>query len=214
MNTAIANIRYNYSKQVLLESDALGNPIAQFGKWWQEAIHAEIDEVNAMTLATASPEGVPTARIVLLKDYSDKGFMFFTNYQSNKAQDLERNPKASLVFFWKELERQVRISGTVSRVDAAESDFYFNSRPEESRIGAISSPQSRVIETRQWIDEQFEKNKTLLAGKSVQRPDYWGGYLVSPTVVEFWQGRPSRLHDRLRYTLLPDSQWKLERLAP
>ena len=214
MKSEIAGIRHNYSKQVLLEPGAHNNPIKQFDKWWQEARHAEIDEVNAMTLATATPDGIPSARIVLLKDFSEAGFMFFTNYESFKAQQLEDNPKACLVFFWKELERQVRITGLVKRADPAESDTYFNSRPEDSRIGAFTSPQSRVIESRNWIDEQFEKNKKLLSGKSIKRPDYWGGYVVRPIIMEFWQGRPNRLHDRLQYTLQNNNEWNIERLAP
>lgn len=214
MKKEIADIRLNYSKNVLLESGVEKDPVRQFNKWWQEAIHSEIDEVNAMTLATASPDGIPSARIVLLKDFSEKGFLFFTNYESFKAQQLESNPKACVVFFWKELERQVRITGLVQRTGAEESDAYFNSRPEESRIGALTSPQSRVIESRNWIDEQFEKNKNLFTGKPIKRPDYWGGYIVRPVIMEFWQGRPGRLHDRLQYTLQNGNEWKIERLAP
>lgn len=214
MNSEIASIRQNYSKQILLETDADINPFKQFEKWWQEALHAEIDEVNAMTLATASPDGTPSARIVLLKDFSEKGFTFFTNYESNKAKQLESNPKGCLVFFWKELERQIRIMGSVHRAEASESDQYFNIRPEDSQIGVYTSPQSRVITSRNWIDEQFEKNKKLLAGKPIQRPHFWGGYIVRPENIEFWQGRPSRLHDRLRYTLQDNNEWKRERLAP
>ncbi len=214
MKKEIADIRLNYSKKTLLETGADPDPIKQFEKWWQEAIHSEIAEVNAMTLATCSSDSTPYARIVLLKDFSQSGFMFFTNYESHKAQQLEDNPRASLVFFWKELERQVRITGTVVRVNAKESDEYFNSRPEESRIGAITSPQSRVIENRLWIDHKFEENKMLLQGKAIKRPDYWGGYLVQPRIIEFWQGRPNRLHDRLQYTLENNREWKMERLAP
>lgn len=214
MNTEIANIRHNYSQKILLESDAEKNPFKQFEKWWQEATHAKIDEVNAMTLATATPEGIPFARIVLLKDFSEKGFTFFTNYGSRKAQQLEKNPHACLVFFWKELERQVRIYGAVQKADPSESDQYFRIRPEESRIGVYTSPQSQVIESREWLDNRFEKNKQLMSGKPIQRPDYWGGYIVLPHMIEFWQGRPSRLHDRLQYTLQDNHQWIVERLAP
>ncbi len=214
MKSEIAAIRLNYSKKVLLEADAEDDPVQQFDKWWQEAMRSEIEEVNAMTLATASPDGIPSARIVLLKDFSEKGFMFFTNYESFKAQQIDNNPKACLVFFWKELERQVRITGLVQKVTPAESDAYFQSRPEESRIGAITSPQSRVIESREWIDDRYEKNKKLLSGKPVKRPDYWGGYIVRPVIAEFWQGRPGRLHDRIQYTLQNNNEWKIERLAP
>ena len=214
MKSEIATIRLNYSKKVLLEDDAADDPVKQFDKWWQEAVLSEIDEVNAMTLATASPDGIPSARIVLLKDFSEKGFMFFTNYESFKAQQLDSNPKACLVFFWKELERQVRITGLVQKVTSEESNAYFQSRPEESRIGAVTSPQSRVIDSREWIDNRYEKNKKLLSGQMIKRPDYWGGYIVRPVIVEFWQGRPGRLHDRIQYTLQNNNEWKKERLAP
>ncbi len=207
-------MRINYSKKKLLEEELAADPVAQFNKWWQEAVLSEIDEVNAMTLATASADGIPSARIVLLKSFSEKGFVFFTNYESFKAQQIEDNPKACLVFFWKELERQVRITGLVKKVPAEESDSYFHSRPEISRIGAITSPQSRVIESREWIDAQFEKNNKILAGNHIERPDYWGGYVVRPIIIEFWQGRPGRLHDRLQYSLQNNNEWKIERLAP
>lgn len=210
----IAGLRINYSKKSLTESDVKSNPIQQFDIWWKEAVTSDILEVNAMTLATASSDGIPSARIVLLKDFSDKGFMFFTNYESFKAQQLAENPKACLVFFWKELERQVRITGLVQQTDLHESDAYFNSRPESSRIGAITSPQSRTIESREWIDNLYKKNTALLNGKEIKRPDYWGGYIVRPVIIEFWQGRPSRLHDRLQYTLQDNNEWKIERLAP
>lgn len=210
----IAEIRQRYAKKVLLEEEAAASPFVQFEIWWKEAIDAALEEVNAMTLATASNDGVPSARIVLLKDFSENGFMFFTNYESFKARQLEENPRACLVFFWKELERQVRITGLVKRTSVADSDEYFNMRPEESRIGAITSPQSRIIESRKWIDERYEKNRLHLTGKQFPRPDYWGGYIVRPIIMEFWQGRPSRLHDRLQYTLQDNNEWKRERLAP
>jgi len=214
MKKEIADIRINYSKKKLLEEDLETDPVRQFNIWWEEAVSSEIDEVNAMTLATASADGIPSARIVLLKNFSEKGFVFFTNYESFKAQQIEDNPKARLGFFWKELERQVRITGLVQKVPATESDLYFHSRPETSRIGAITSPQSRVIESRKWIDDAFEKNNKNMAGKVINRPGYWGGYIVRPIIVEFWQGRSSRLHDRLQYSLQNDNEWKVERLAP
>ena len=213
-NKSIADIRINYSRQNLLEADAAQDPIAQFAKWWKEAVESEILEVNAMTLATASTDGIPSARIVLLKDFSEKGFVFFTNYESFKGHQLADNPKACLVFFWKELERQVRITGLVQQVSASESNTYFHARPEGSQIGALTSPQSHVIENRQWLDDLYEKNMALFAGKKIERPDYWGGYIVRPVVIEFWQGRPSRLHDRLQYSLQDNNEWKIERLAP
>ena len=210
----IADIRREYSHQKLSEADADANAIKQFEKWWKEAVHSKIDEVNAMTLATASPDGLPSARVVLLKGFNEKGFSFFTNYESYKGQQLAENPKACLVFFWKELERQVRITGLVVKLSSKESDEYFMTRPEASRIGAWTSPQSRVIEDRKWIDEKFNKLVNEMEGTDIQRPPYWGGYLVKPVVIEFWQGRPGRLHDRLQYSLQDDGRWKIERLAP
>jgi pyridoxamine 5'-phosphate oxidase len=214
MSSTIADIRKDYKLRSLLEKDVEANAIRQFDKWWQEAIHSEIDEVNAMTLATASADGIPAARIVLLKGYDERGFVFFTNYESFKGLQLAENPRACLVFFWKELERQVRITGLVERVSAEESDIYFNSRPEGSRIGAWASPQSQVIESREWLEE---REKTLVkdfTGKPLSRPAHWGGYRVKPINMEFWQGRPSRLHDRIQYTLQGENTWKIERLAP
>jgi pyridoxamine 5'-phosphate oxidase len=214
MQTDIASIRKTYSKKKLSEDKAATNPIKQFDKWWKQAVASDIDEVNAMTLATASAEGVPSARIVLLKDFSEKGFSFFTNYNSFKGQQLADNPKACLVFFWKELERQVRITGLIEKLSAEANDAYFNSRPAESRIGAIASPQSQVIENREWLDTNYKQLKKELKKEIIQRPNHWGGYLVKPVIIEFWQGRPGRLHDRLQYTLTEKGNWKIERLAP
>lgn len=214
MHNIIADIRRDYSHKSLSENDVDPNAIKQFEKWWVEAVHSKIDEVNAMTLATASIDGLPSARIVLLKEYSEKGFVFFTNYESYKAQQLAENPKACLVFFWKELERQVRITGLIEKIGVKQSDEYFQSRPESSRIGAWASPQSRVIEDRSWLDEKFNELVNKMEGTAIPRPPYWGGYIVKPVVVEFWQGRPSRLHDRIQYTLEENGEWKIERLAP
>lgn len=208
----IAAIRVSYSKKELTEKAAAPSPFQQFGIWWQEAVAAQIDEVNAMTLATASADGIPSARIVLLKDYNQEGFIFFSNYESFKGKQLTENPRACLVFFWKELERQVRITGLVESISPADSDTYFQSRPLDSRIGAVTSPQSHVIESREWLQEKFTENKTRL-GENVVRPDYWGGYIVRPVIMEFWQGRPNRLHDRLQYNMV-ENNWKIERLAP
>ncbi|RYZ16497.1 MAG: pyridoxamine 5'-phosphate oxidase, partial [Sphingobacteriales bacterium] len=199
--TSIADIRKDYRLQSLNESEA-GSPLWLFGKWWKEAIAAQIDEVNAMTLATASADGVPSARIVLLKGFDEKGFVFYTNYNSFKGQQLEENPRATLVFFWKELERQVRITGVVSKTSEEESDTYYNSRPEGSRLGAWASPQSQVIENREWLEEKGREYQAKFAGQPVPRPAHWGGYRVKPVTVEFWQGRSSRLHDRLQFSLL------------
>jgi pyridoxamine 5'-phosphate oxidase len=214
MPISIADLRKEYSSQSLLETDVAPSPVTQFSIWWQQALNSVIDEVNAMTLATASCDGLPSARIVLLKGFSEDGFVFFTNYKSYKAMQLEENPKACLVFFWKELERQVRIMGLVKKVSTEESDSYFHSRPKYSRIGALASPQSQVIESRQWIDEEFVKLVEEYKDKDPQRPSHWGGYSIKPIIMEFWQGRPSRLHDRIQYTLEENGEWKIERLAP
>lgn len=214
MSNNIADIRKEYKLQTLAENDVLKDPIAQFDKWWQEAVHAGIDEVNAMTLATASADGMPDARIVLLKGFDTKGFSFFTNYNSSKGHQLLENPRATLVFFWKELERQVRISGLVSLVSEKISEEYFNSRPEGSRLGAWASPQSEVIESRGWLEDNEKKLREEWNGTSVTRPPHWGGYLVKPVRMEFWQGRPSRLHDRILFSLQTNGQWKIQRLAP
>ena len=214
MTVNIADIRKNYSQKKLSEKKADANPMKQFAKWWKQAAASKIDEVNAMTLATASQDGVPAARIVLLKGVDENGFIFFTNYGSFKGQQLIENPKACLVFFWKELERQVRITGLVEKISTAASDEYFHSRPEGSQLGAIASPQSRIIENREWLDKHFKKLKKQLKNEIIQRPEHWGGYIVKPVIIEFWQGRPSRLHDRLQYSLQETGEWKIERLAP
>lgn len=214
MNKNIADIRRDYSHKSLSENDVDTNAIKQFKRWWEEAVNSKVDEVNAMVLATASIDALPSARIVLLKEFTEKGFVFFTNYESYKAQQLAENPKACLVFFWKELERQVRITGLIEKVSGQQSDEYFQSRPESSRIGAWASPQSRVIESRNWLDEKFNALVNKMEGNSSARPPHWGGYIVKPVVIEFWQGRPSRLHDRIQYTLEENGEWKIERLAP
>ena len=212
--SSIASIRKDYKQQTLLEQDVHEDPFKQFGKWWEEATKSQIDEINAMTLATASRDGLPSARIVLLKGYDEKGFVFFTNYESYKGMQLMDNPRACLVFFWKELERQVRITGVVEKLGPKENDEYFNSRPEGSRIGAHASPQSHLIADRKWLEENEIKIRSELEGKEIKRPDHWGGYCVKPVSIEFWQGRPNRLHDRIQYSLLEGGGWKVERLAP
>ena len=214
MNTDIAGIRKNYSQQTLSEDSVEQDAIRQFDKWWQEAVASGIDEVNAMTVATSSVDGLPSARIVLLKGFSDKGFIFFTNYNSYKGKQLADNPKACLVFFWKELERQVRITGIVEKVAGKDSDNYFHSRPAGSQLGAVASPQSEVIESREWLENRYRELEKNNNGATVERPAHWGGYLVKPVLVEFWQGRSSRLHDRLEYSLEENGSWKIQRLAP
>jgi pyridoxamine 5'-phosphate oxidase len=215
MNPSIADLRQDYSSQSLLETDVAPDPIVQFDKWWQQALASEIVEPNAMTLATASSDGMPSARIVLLKGFDQSGFVFFTNYKSYKGMQLEENPKACLVFFWKELERQVRIVGIVKKLNEEDSDEYFHSRPIGSRLGAWASPQSQVIESRNWLDNHYlEVASQFKEEEGIQRPRHWGGYIVQPVIIEFWQGRPSRLHDRIQYTLQENGNWKIERLAP
>lgn len=210
MPSSIADIRKDYRLKELSETNANQNAIDQFKVWWQEAVDSELEEVNAMTLATASADGLPSARIVLLKGFDQSGFTFFTNYNSFKAQQLAENPRACLVFFWKELERQVRVTGLIQKTDTATSDEYFNTRPEGSRIGAIASPQSQVIADRKWLEKKVEEVKQK---QLINRPDHWGGYIVKPVTIEFWQGRSSRLHDRLLYTC-EEGGWKIQRLAP
>ena len=214
MNKNIAGIRKDYQMQSLLETGVADDPFVQFDSWWDDAVKSELNEINAMTLATASATGMPSARIVLLKSVSEAGFVFFTNYNSQKGKELLENPRACLVFFWKELERQIRITGSVEKVSAEESDEYFNSRPEGSRIGAWASPQSSVIESREIIEINLANYARQFAKGEIARPPHWGGYIVIPSVIEFWQGRPNRLHDRIQYSKITDGSWKIERLAP
>jgi pyridoxamine 5'-phosphate oxidase len=210
---SIADIRKDYKMRSLAEADTAADPFEQFSRWWEEAVASNIEEVNAMTLATANKAGKPSARIVLLKGMNDEGFEFFTNYQSQKAKDMAENQNAALVFFWKELERQVRIEGTVSKTTAAVSDAYFGRRPHESRIGAWSSPQSEPIASREVLDGYVADTRQKFEGKEITRPPFWGGYIVKPVLVEFWQGRPNRLHDRIEY-ILENGRWVKRRLAP
>ncbi len=210
----IADIRKEYMLHSFLETDAAADPFTQFSAWWEAALRSQVEEVNACTLATASPEGIPSARIVLLKGYDENGFVFFTNYESSKGRALTANPRACMVFFWKELERQVKIEGTATRLSDAENDDYYFSRPVGSQIGAWASPQSRVIESRRVIEDQVQRLEEKFAAQPITRPPHWGGFRIRPSLMEFWQGRPSRLHDRLQYRRLENDSWILERLAP
>lgn len=210
----IADIRTDYKLKELNDTDVDSNAINQFTKWWSDATESKIDEINAATLATATLTGKPSARTVLLKGYDEKGFIFFTNYNSHKGADLAENPQACLVFFWKELQRQVRIEGLVEKVSEADSDAYFNSRPIGSRIGACASPQSKIIQSRKEIEDNVERLNQQFADGNIPRPLHWGGYIIKPQLIEFWQGRPSRLHDRIQYSLDNNGGWKTDRLAP
>ncbi len=210
----IADIRTDYTLISFDEKDLLANAFEQFEIWFDEAIKAEVLEPNAMTLATISPSGFPSARIVLLKGIEANGLEFFTNYQSNKGNDIDSNNKVALVFFWPELQRQVRVVGTAQKMSDEKSDLYFNSRPLGSRIGAHASPQSKVIPNRVLLEESVKKMEALFSEEPLLRPINWGGYVVNPISFEFWQGRSSRLHDRFIYTLQIDNNWKIERLAP
>ena len=209
----IANIRKDYIQGVLSEQDVFPDAIQQFEKWWSEAIASEIEEPNAMTVATINEQGFPSARIVLVKDISDEGFSFFSNYNSDKGQQISAQDRVALLFFWKELERQVRIEGTIEKLSDADSDAYFASRPRGSKIAAWSSPQSEIIADRSVLDQRVQQYEEKFQNQDVPRPPHWGGYLVRPLSIEFWQGRSSRMHDRLKY-IKEGNGWKIERLAP
>ncbi len=210
----IADIRKDYMLAALDEDIVGHDPIAFFQKWFSQAQEAHITEVNAMSLATADSHGIPHARIVLLKGLDPHGFVFFTNYDSAKGRDMNANPHAALVFFWKELERQVRIEGIIEKVSPGESDAYFQSRPAGSRIGAWASPQSEEIPDRNILDKNYSKYEAEFSNKDIPRPIYWGGYRVIPNHIEFWQGRPSRMHDRILFTKNEEGTWNRSRLAP
>jgi pyridoxamine 5'-phosphate oxidase len=209
----IAELRTEYARESLNDGDVARDPVVQFSRWFQEALNSGFTEPNAMTLATAGASGRPSARIVLLKDYDERGFTFFTNYESRKGEELAINPHAALLFHWVELERQVRIEGRVERVAAAESDEYYRSRPLGSRLGAWASPQSRVLARREELEARLVEIGSRY-GEDPPRPPHWGGYRLVPDLLEFWQGRPSRLHDRVRYAREASGPWRIERLAP
>ncbi len=209
---SIASLRREYMGESLDEADVAADPCTQFQRWFDEALRAELPLPNAMTLATAAAGGAPSARIVLLKGFDRGGFVFYTNYRSRKGRELAENPRAALLFHWAELEREVRVEGGIEQVSAAESDDYFASRPLGSRHAAIASPQSEIVASRTVLEEKFAAAANA-HGEAAQRPPHWGGYRLRPATVEFWQGRPNRLHDRLLY-VRDGERWSLRRLAP
>jgi pyridoxamine 5'-phosphate oxidase len=211
---AIADIRREYARARLSEKDLSHDPIVEFARWFAEAQESQVGDVNAMTLATASAGGAPSARIVLLKGFDDRGFVFFTDYRSRKGTELEANPRAALVFYWGELERQVRITGTVWRTTLEESQAYFESRPLNSRLGAWVSQQSQVIPSRESLESGLREVEERYPEGKVPLPPYWGGFRLRPDEIEFWQGRESRLHDRIRYLRREGAEWRVDRLSP
>jgi len=213
MKEFINRLRSEYSKESLDESTVAKSPELQFDAWFREAVEAKVHESNAMVLSTASRDGKPSARVVLLRNYSAEGFVFYTNYNSRKAQEIAANPFAALTFFWPELERQVRVEGRLVKQQAEESDRYFMSRPRSSRLGAWASPQSELLPGREALNELLKKAEERFKDQEVPRPDWWGGYVLQPDRVEFWQGRPSRLHDRVCY-MKQEGGWHVGRLAP
>ena len=210
----LSQLRKDYTLHSLNEDDVNNSPVIQFEKWWKDATDTAILEMNAMTVATTGNDGMPDARIVLLKGVDEKGFVFFTNYNSTKSKQLEQNGNCCLLFFWKELERQVRITGVAEKISATESITYFNSRPEGSKLGAWASPQSTVVAGKAMLIETYQYYAERFKHGEIPKPPHWGGYRVKPVRIEFWQGRPSRMHDRILYTKAPEGNWKIERLAP
>jgi pyridoxamine 5'-phosphate oxidase len=210
----LQDMREVYASAELSENSVKADPIKQFTLWFDEAQEAKVPEQNAMTLSTATHDGRPSARIVLLKGYSDAGFVFFTNYLSRKGKEIGKNPMGALTFFWPSLERQVRIEGVLEKVSKEESERYFHSRPKDSQVGAMASPQSQEIPDRAFLEKKWEELIAAYDGKEVPKPSYWGGYLLKPRLIEFWQGRPSRLHDRILYKKIDNKNWKKVRLAP
>ena len=215
MSKDLSNYRKSYEKQELLEVNCPDNPMELFKKWFLNADNSEIvEESNAMTISTIGKDNFPKSRVVLLKKYTWEGFIFYTNYNSEKGEAIQENNHVCLSFFWPGLEQQIIIKGKAEKIAKNLSDGYFESRPDGSKLGAWASDQSEVVTSREELDEKLKTYQQQYAGKEIPRPPYWGGFLVKPVSIEFWQGRPNRMHDRIRYTLLADFSWKLERLAP
>ena len=215
MQKDLSDYRKSYEKSELTEENVKENPLEQFQKWFHEVEASDgVDEPNAMTVSTIGLDGFPKSRVVLMKKFTFEGFIFYTNYQSEKGKAIAANPAVCLSFFWPNMERQVIVKGTAEKIAENLSDGYFESRPTGSQLGAIVSDQSEVVPSREYLEKELNNLERKYDGKEIQRPDYWGGYLVRPISIEFWQGRPNRLHDRIRYTLQEDFDWKIERLAP
>jgi pyridoxamine 5'-phosphate oxidase len=213
MPPSIGDLRRDYARARLDEASVAPDPLVEFARWFEEAVRAEARDTNAMTLATAAPDGAPSARIVLLKGFDERGFVFFTDYRSRKGSELSQNPRAALVFYWPELERQVRITGTTAPTAREESEAYFRSRPRGSRLSAWISHQSQPIASRQQLEAQIPQLESRYPGDDIPRPPYWGGFRLQPDSIEFWQGRTNRLHDRIHYVRTLDG-WRIERLSP
>ena len=209
----INTLRHDFSSQTLDEKDVNADPIMQFEKWFKEAVDSKVHEPNAMTVCTATKEGKPSARILLLRNFNESGFVFYTNYTSRKGTEIMENPNCALLFFWPELERQVRIEGVLTKQTSDESDIYFNTRPRTSKLGAWTSAQSKVIDNRKVLDEEYDLLSKKYPDETVPRPPHWGGYILKPSTIEFWQGRPSRLHDPILF-VQENNKWKIQRLAP